>query len=88
MKSEYCQGLFFPFPGAREREREGKIGTVGTRLEIACPSSSQQVGSKSRNEEYCVTSVLKETHAAHTISPLQEGKMQLVGACTIQRKLG
>ena len=66
----------------------GKIETVGKRLEIVCPSSSQRLGSKAPNKEHCVTSVGKETLAAHTISQLKENNVQLVGACTIQRKLG
>ena len=66
----------------------GRIETVGKRLEIVCPSSSQQLGSKALNKEHCVTSVAKETLAAHTISQLKENNVQLVGECTIQRKRG
>ena len=86
VKLAYCQGLSYSLP--LEKKRVGKIETGGTRLEIVCPSSSQQLGSKAPNEEHCVTSVAKETLAAHTISRLKENNVQLVGACTIQRKLG
>ena len=88
MKSEYCQGLSSSL--SLGLKRVGKIETVGTRLEIVCPSSSQQLGSKTPNEGHCVTSVAKGTLAAHTISRLKENNLQLaiVGACNIQRKLG
>ena len=86
MRSEYCQGLSSSL--LLEQERVGKIETVGTKLEIVCPSFSQELVSKKPNEEHCVTSVAKGTLAEHTISQLKENNMQMVGACTIQRELG